>query len=215
MPTTYYNSTPVLNKLAVEFGKRIGVVPNDPTASPYILVDNDLLTKADYETFLNRAMQTVFNAVVTELQGDPRRVAALFSELVQTVEISFTSGVYTIASPNLHLWEVVRAYKGSVSIAIWGVDKLDLAVAGGDAINVIDAERPVIIATKSSLLCFPTLSNVKIVYVQQPLREDGAVYSSINTEPTTKFDVPFLPMWYTRIIDAAVADYMKQKQEET
>src|SRR4030067_3435695 len=151
MPTIKFD------RILQEFSSRIGDrLASTFTPGTMALPEGKILTAAMTISYVNRALHKFMGDAWLAV-GDQKKFLEIMPELISPkTTIAFTSGIYTIANPNLHYFDFVGGITGGKQIRRESPTILDLFLAGNYPLHPPSADRPVIVPVKNKLYIFPT-----------------------------------------------------------
>lgn len=200
--------TTKFNEIAVEFTTRIG----DPcSVSANVITPSKNLTKAEIESYVNRALDKLFTDQWLAAKGDEWEFLRTFPELLKTIVNGNIVGGLSTSYGN-H-FKLVHCMVNDIPARIWDIGVYDIAKSGTMFQYESSATKPAVIDKNGTLEFFGITSstNLDIGYIIKPLKTDGSFFvSSADGE-----DEPFSKIWNNTIAEIAEQLYRNDAQENS
>lgn len=206
-------ATPKFDRILVEFSKRI----KDRLSSAFTpgggaYPDGTILTKELAINFVNRGLLKYFEMMVKQSNGDIEVFSNLCPELISDkTTVSFTSGVHTIATPNLDFFNFIGGVAGSAQIIRKGPELLDRFLANNYPLYTPSTTKPYLIQLNTKLYIFPTsIATADIIFIKQPLDKTTGAFLTQNGS----YDSPYYDFRNDTIAEIAADLYWQEKHLE-
>lgn len=209
-------ATPKFDRIAINFLSRVPDAFQSAFTPGTSMPEPNILTKAQVINYVNRALNQLFNDFWTAVGGDVKAFIKIFPELTKysADAITFSSGNYTIANPNLDLYKVIGAVIDTTNIYIKPKDehKYTLYLSQEyEEYKATDA-NPVIIQVNRLLALFPqSTKSVRLHYIAAPI--DPTTGAQLTQNGT--YDSPYFDHWNDMITDIAYNLFLKETTETT
>ncbi len=202
-------ATPKFDRIAIEFAQRIGATFDSAfTPGSGAMPDADLLTADEIESFVNKSLLTLFSQIWQQTKANKKIFSDYVPELVKTADLTFSSSIYTIASPNKDFFIPLNGYISSTYVRVWDASKFAIAKTGYYDEYTASESNPALIYIGESqkLYIFPsTLTSATVVFLKQPLDPTTGDFLSQNGS----YDSPFAEHWQNDIVSIAESLYSK------
>lgn len=175
-----------------EFSRRIG----DRLASAFTpgggaFPAGVILDAADAISYVNRALNEYFERNWMAVEGDRVAFGRLFPELIKDPGIgsSFTTGIYTVASPLLDFWTLYDAYiSASVPCRIENPEMLIILKTGKYPRHQPTATKPIMVSTSDKIYVFPaSITTGYLIYIRQPINPSTGAFLIQNGSEDSPF----------------------------
>ena len=214
-------ATPNLNRVMKIFMRRI----LDPVVESggVILPGKIILTTADIEEYVSRAMMSLVNMYWEKYEGDIIAFTQMFPELQKTINVaSVLSGSYLTVDLDTtttlaDYFQALPSYKiGSpnLKIDVWNSAKFADLVSGDNPFMIAPSTRPAFVEVDRKLYLFPVSLgddyHWTFVYLFVPLDpETGDRLTSGGT-----YDSPFTAQWDDKIAEIAEKLYWDDNNKQ-
>ena len=206
-------STPRLNLVYDAFVRGIGTrweTAFYPTTDQDI-PDSDLVEKEIITRYVNRALGQLFSQIIS--QYTPKEISEKFPELVKKSNaISTISGIWTKASPYLHLHTVIGGWtEENVYLSVWDAAMYPIAKTQQNRSYIATTSKPALIQLNEQVHIFPTTLNddIYLEYIAMPVNPTtGAELTQNGT-----YDMPFGYHWIDKLSQIAIELYNQASQE--
>lgn len=202
--------TPKYSKICFAFMQKIqdpvSYVGGTPTYSYDIAPGKVVQSKAAIEGYINQAMFKLTGMFFEKYEGDIKKVANAFPELVKPKSAITLDGSasYNLETPGdlNNYWQLIDAIVDGKLGSVQPASNL-LAVESGENPQYSgDADNPMVVESEKIVKVFPTAlftaKTMKILYLVQPLTTAGAFLTQNGST-----DSPFLSHWNDTIASLA------------
>jgi len=167
----------------------------------------------DIASFVNRAMQKLFNDQFVGVKGDLFLFEKAMPELIKkSAALTLSSGVYTVASPHLDIFQAINGKSAAGNyIRRWSADKWNLAETGHHFAYVATSTNPALIHLKNEIYFYPNdlSGSPTVVYIQKPVDPTTGNFYTQNGS----YDSPFHEHWNSVIAEIAYQLYLQESGE--
>jgi hypothetical protein len=198
-----------------EFSERIGNrldAAFTPGAGAF--PDGNLLDKEDAIAIVNKALHKYHNDAWTAVKGDKEAFIKIFPELVRlTAAVTFTTGIYTVATPYLDFFALISGYKSAtIPFRIEPEENLYLLQTNSYPRHAPTAAKPMVVPFASKVYVFPNSETTgSLHYIAQPLIPPTGGFLEQNG---SLGDSPFYNTRNTAIAAVAEELYWNEKKAD-
>jgi len=191
-------ATPKFDAIVSELAKRLG----DTTT---VSASGSVYTNTELISYTNKALLQFFNKYYQGVKLNPNAMATLFPELVNTVTVALSANIYTIATPNLKIIDVIGGYVASTKklIKVWDRSLYTIAMSNDNAHYKTSTNKPALVYQNGIITVFSgtdtsTITSIVLQYLAQPVKGTGLLLDRADNE-----DSPFAWIWNSEIIGIA------------
>lgn len=201
-------ATKKFDLIAQEFVDGIGArFQSAFTPGTGVMPSTNIITAAQVSSYVNRALNHYFETVWKMTEGNVFRFTNYLPELVNPpTSIPFTTGVYNIADPHLHIFDLIGATTSNNKfILIMPASRWSLLQTGLLSMYSVAGDQPVIIKVAGQIYVYPTtITSANVIYIKLP--KNGTTGELLTQNGGV--DSPYHETRHTEIVTIAKSLYM-------